>query len=48
MKHFIDRLRDRTQEELQAMIRRQKNQIEIAQRDLELMERVLAEKGAYQ
>lgn len=45
MKTFIDRLRDRTPTELREMIRQQKNQIEIAQRDLKTMERVLAEKG---
>ena len=46
MATFIDRLRNRTPEELREMIQRQKNQIEIAQRDLKTMEKVLAEKEA--
>jgi hypothetical protein len=47
MKTFIDRLRDRTPEELRGMIQQQKNQIEIAQRDLSTIQKVLAEKEAY-
>ena len=44
MKTFIDRLRDRTLEELRFMIQQQKNQIEIDKRDLKVMESVLSEK----
>lgn len=46
MKTWSDRLRERTQDELLEMIRRQKSEIEIKQRDLKVMEGILAEKGS--
>jgi hypothetical protein len=44
MKTWIDRLREAPTEKIEMEIKNQKCQIQIAQRDLEDMERILAEK----
>jgi len=46
MKTWIDKLRETPLELLESMVEQQKRDIEIKQRDLQTMERVLAEHSA--
>ena len=44
MKSYPDRLRDAPIDQLRLIIHRQKQEIELARKDLEMMERILQEK----